>query len=150
LPDALEPAVATTLRAAAEVFVPGPPHDATPGAADVEAERFIAHYLDLLIPGLSRGATDLLDELAAQEFGGRAFAALSPDERGVVLDRLGDHEVAQLRELPAVLGLLSIAAVYGEWTGTDEEGRLSSVPLGWELTGFDGPTRARPTLLGGS
>jgi len=72
---------ALTLRAAAEVFVPGPPHDPTPGAADVHAELFISHYLDFLIPGLAQGLPDLLNELSATTFEGRSFIDLSLDER---------------------------------------------------------------------
>lgn len=139
--------VAETLRAAAEVFVPGPPHDPTPGAPDVEAERFVAHYLEYLLPGLAAAAASLLDTIAAERFEGSPFAALGLEERTVVLDALGTHDVEQLRELPALLGLLSVAAVYGEWTGTDEAGALVRTPLGWELTGFDGPSRGRTHLL---
>lgn len=138
---------AATLRAAAEVFVPGPPHDATPGAPDVSAERFIAHYLDLAMPGLAAGVPVLLDQLAASMFGGPPFRDLGIDERAKVLDALSEHEVEQLRELPVVLGLLTVGAVYGEWTGTNEAGELIGTPLGWALTGFAGPVRARPDLL---
>lgn len=140
---ATEAEAAAALRAAAEVFVPGPPHDPTPGAADIEADRFIAHYLEHLMPGLARAVTDLLDQAA----GDRPFASLPLDERAAVLDRMTEHEVEQMRELPSVLGVLAVAAVYGEWTGQDAEGRLVRTPLGWELTGFAGPTRARPSLL---
>jgi len=138
---------ARTLRAAAEVFVPGPPHDATPGAADVEAERFIVHYLDYMIPGLSAGVPDLLDGLAAERFGDTPFADLGLDERRAVLAALESHEVEQLRELPTVIGLLAIAAVYSEWTGQDAQGGLTRRPLGWRLSGFDGPSRGRRGLL---
>jgi hypothetical protein len=138
---------ARTLRAAAEVFVPGPPHDDTPGAADVEAERFIVHYLDYLIPGLSAGVPDLLDGLAAERFGDTRFADLGLDQRRLVLEALESHEVEQLRELPTVIGLLAIAAVYGEWTGQDVEGNLTRRPLGWSFAGFDGPSRGRRGLL---
>lgn len=138
---------AETLRAVAEVFVPGPPHDSSPGAADVEADRFLAHYLDFLLPGLASGLPDLLDGLAGEHFGGRRFVALDLEEREAVLDRLGTHEVVQLRDLPGLLGLLSVAAVYGEWTGQDADGNLVRAPLGWRMTGFEGPTRGRPGLL---
>jgi len=134
---------AATLRAAAEVFVPGPPHDATPGAADVAAELFIGHYLDFLLPGLTAALPQLLDDLS----GGRAFASLPLDERGAVLDRLSEHEVPQVRDLPTLLGALSVAAVYGEWTGQDADGRVTRTPIGWGLTGFEGPSRGRPGLL---
>jgi hypothetical protein len=138
---------ALTLRAAAEVFVPGPPHDPTPGAADVHAELFISHYLDFLIPGLAQGLPDLLNELSATTFEGRSFIDLSLEERTQIFDLLSVHDVEQLRELPLVIGVLSMAAVYGEWTGQDAEGALTRRPLGWQLAGFDGPTRGRRKLL---
>jgi hypothetical protein len=136
-----------TLRAAAEVFVPGTPDDPTPGAADVGAERFIAHYLDFVLPGLADGVPALLDGTAAAMFDGRRFAALAVGERARVLDAVSEHEVAELREIPALLGLLTVAAVYGEWTGTNDDGALVRQPLGWALTGSDGPVRARPRLM---
>lgn len=142
----LPPDAARTLRAAAEVFVPGPPHDPTPGAADVEADRFIAHYLDFVLPGLAAGVPELLDGLA-RERTGRAFADATLEERAAVLDALEGHEIEQLRELPALIGLLTVAAVYGEWTGQDADGALVREPLGWRLAGFDGPVRARPHLM---
>jgi hypothetical protein len=138
---------ALTLRAAAEVFVPGPPHDPTPGAADVHAELFISHYLDFLIPGLAQGLPDLLDELSSTTFDGRSFVELSLEERTTIFDMLSTHDVEQLRDLPLVLGVLAMAAVYGEWTGQDAEGVLRRRPLGWQLTGFDGPSRGRRNLL---
>jgi hypothetical protein len=138
---------ALTIRAAAEVFVPGSPHDPTPGASDVHAELFVSHYLDFLIPGLSSGLPDLLNEMSATTFEGRAFVDLSLEERLTILDQLSTHDVEQLREIPLVLGLLSIASVYGEWTGQDADGNLARKPLGWQLTGFDGPSRGRRKLL---
>ena len=138
---------ALTLRAAAEVFVPGHPHDPSPGAADVHAELFISHYLDFLIPGLAQGLPDLLNELSGTTFDGRSFVDLSLEERTEIFDLLSAHDVEQLRELPLVLGVLSIASVYGEWTGQDADGALTRRPLGWQLTGFDGPSRGRRKLL---
>ena len=137
---------AATLRAAAEVFVPGSDRDTTPGASDVAAELFISHYLEFVMPGLAAGVPSLLDETAAARFG-RSFAALGLAEREDVLDAIASHEVEQLRDIPLALGILSVAAVYGEWTGQDAEGNLIRRPLGWQLARFDGPVRARPTLL---
>jgi hypothetical protein len=145
--DVVPEDAALTLRAAAEVFVPGPPHDPTPGAADVHADLFIAHYLEFLIPGLAQGLPDLLNEMATSHFDGKPFAELTLQERARVLDLLSTHDVEQLRELPTLLGLLSVAAVYGEWTGQDADGALIRTPLGWQLTGFDGPSRGREKLL---
>ena len=136
-----------TLRALAETVVPGPPHDESFGAAEIEAERFIAHYLDSLIPGLADGVVTILDGLAAERRPDTAFASLSLDERAAVLRRLTSHEVQDLRELGDLLLALSLAAVYGEWSGLDEHGALTREPLGWELTGWPGPAEGYPALL---
>src|SRR5258708_32737198 len=122
---------AVTLRAAAEVFVPGPPHDPTPGAADVHAELFISHYLDFLIPGLAQGLPDLLNELSATTYEGRSFVDLSLEERTQVFDLLATHDVEQLRELPLVIGLLSMAARAAERSRPDAAGALTRRPPGW-------------------
>ena len=136
-----------TLRALAEAVVPGPPHDDSFGAAEIEAERFIAHYLDALIPGLAEGVGTILDGLAIELRPDTSFASLTLEERGAVLQRLTQHEVADLRELGDLLMALSLASVYGEWSGLDENGALSREPLGWELTGWPGPAEGYPSLL---
>ena len=135
------------LRALAEAVVPGPPHDDSFGASEIEAERFIAHYLDALIPGLADGVVTLLDGLAVEVRPENAFVDLSLEERAWVLQRLTAHEVQDLRELGDLLMALSLAAVYGEWSGLDEHGALTREPLGWELTGWPGPAEGYPTLL---
>jgi hypothetical protein len=138
-----------TLRALAEAVVPGPPHDETLGAAEIEAERFIAHYLELVIPGLSEGVATMLDGLAAEAQPGAAFADLDLAQRASVLERLTQHEVADLRELGDLLLALAVASVYGEWSGQDEQGELFRTPLGWELTGWPGPVDGVRSLLRG-
>ena len=135
---------ARTIRAAAEVFVPGPPEDPSAGAASVEADRFVSHYL--ATPESVAGA---LNAAAALMFDGREFWELDLGERARVLDELASAEDAEKREIPTLLGLLSVAAVYGEWTGQDAEGSLTRSPLGWQRTGFGGPSRARTRLLRG-
>lgn len=136
-----------TLRAAVEVFVPGPPYDPTDGAGALGAHRFVADYLDYLVPGLSDGLPALLDQIAAERFDGAPFASLRLSEREVVLESLEHHEVAQLRDLPELLAVLTIGATYGEWSGTDESGALVHRPWGWEQTGFPGPARERPGVM---
>lgn len=138
---------AATLLAAAEVFVPGLAHDSAPGAPEIAADRFLSHYLELVMPGLADGVSSLLDHLAAEAHEGRRFVDLSLEERARVLDGVRTHEIADLRRLPDLLAALTLAAVYGEWTGQDEEGRLVRRPLGWDLTGFPGPTDGDPSLL---
>ena len=136
-----------TLRALAEAVVPGPPHDDTLGAADIEAERFIAHYLESVIPGLAEGVATLLDGMAAESREGAAFTDLTLDERGGVLQKLCAHEVQDLRELGDLLLALSLASVYGEWSGLDAHGDLTRTPLGWDLTRWPGPAEGYPALL---
>jgi hypothetical protein len=136
-----------TLRAVAETVVPGPPHDDTLGAAEIEAERFIAHYLESLIPGLADGVATILDGLAAEVRVDASFTSLSIDERTVVLQRLCKHDLPDLRDLGDLLLALSLASVYGEWSGLDADGELSRTPLGWELTGWPGPPEGYRALL---
>jgi hypothetical protein len=136
-----------TLRALADVVVPGPPDDPTPGAAGVEAERFISHYLDVAMPGLAGQVPALLDELASVRRPGVAFAALRRVDREAVLEGLADHPVPEMRELATLLVALSIASVYGEWSGQDADGAIVRRPLGWELTGWPGPRDAVRSLL---
>jgi hypothetical protein len=136
-----------TLRALAETVVPGPPHDDTLGAAEIQAEGFIAHYLESVIPGLSEGVTTILDGMATETREGAAFAQLSLEERAAVLRRLCEHEMQDLRELGDLLLALSLASVYGEWSGLDANGELTRAPLGWELTRWPGPADGYPSLL---
>jgi gluconate 2-dehydrogenase subunit 3-like protein len=138
---------ALTLRAAAEVFVPGPPDDPTAGAVEVRAELFISHYLEFILPGLAGAIPELLDRLAADHHEGRAFKDLTLEDREHVLDLMSNHEIEDLREIPSLLAFLTIAAIYGEWSGQDAEGNLIRPPIGWRYTGFEGPSRGRPGLL---
>ena len=136
-----------TLRALAETVVPGPPHDDTLGAAEIQAEGFIGHYLESVIPGLSEGVTTILDGMATETREGAAFAQLSLEERAAVLQRLCEHEMQDLRELGDLLLALSLASVYSEWSGLDADGELTRAPLGWELTRWPGPADGYPSLL---
>jgi len=136
-----------TLRALAETVVPGPPHDDTLGAADINAEGFIGHYLESVIPGLSEGVATILDGMATEQRDGSAFVDLAIEERASVLQRLTQHEMQDLRELGDLLLALSLASVYGEWSGLDENGELTRAPLGWELTRWPGPADGYTQLL---
>lgn len=136
-----------TLRAVAETIVPGSPADPSFGAPEIEAERFLAHYLETLIPGLSEGVATVLDGMAAERKEGTAFADLGVEDRAAVLRALAAHELPDLRDLGDLLVVLSLAAVYGEWSGLDETGELTRVPLGWELTGWPGPSEGERSLL---
>lgn len=144
---ALDADAARTLRAAAAVYVPGPPDDDTAGAAEIEADRFIAHYLDYLLPGLAAHVPSLLDqatEIIGEETG---FADASLEERRRALASFATHEIPQLRELPRIIATLTLGAVYGAWTGQDADGRVIRAPIGWQQTGYDGPSRGRRRLL---
>ena len=139
--------VARTLRALAEAVVPGHAEDPTLGAPEIEAERFITHYLELVIPGLSDGVSTILDGMAVEMRAGTAFADLATAERATVLEKLCTHDVAEMRELGDLLLALSIASVYGEWSGQDESGEVVRAPLGWDLTGWPGPVDGYRELL---
>lgn len=141
------PSARETLRALAETVVPGTPDDPTPGAASIEAERFLAHYLDFVMPGLAKQAAGLLDELAAARRPRSTFASLGRADRQAVLDHLADNDISEMRDLGTLLTALSIAAVYGEWSGQDAEGNVVRRPLGWELTGWQGPRSGVRSLL---
>lgn len=127
--------------------MPGGPDDPTPGAASIEAERFIEHYLDFLIPGLSGSVATMLDDLSAQRRPGAAYLSLPRSEREGIILELSDHESPEIRDLANLLVALAVAAVYGEWSGQDSEGRLVRRPLGWELTGFRGPRSGVRALM---
>jgi len=141
------PASSETLRALAETVVPGPPDDPTPGAVSIEAERFMAHYLDVVSPGLAATVCATLDEMAADRHRGATFASLHRGERAAVLDALWEHHDERMRERAILISRLAIAAVYSEWSGTDGGRRLVRRPLGWELTGFPGPRPGVRALL---
>ena len=140
--------VAGTLRAAADVFLPSPPEDPTPGGTDIGADRFIEHYLESILPGLAEQIAGLLDVRAAElACADLAFAAATRSEREAVLDSFDGDEVAELRSLPQLLAMLTLGAMYGAWTGQDADGTLVREPVGWELTGTSGPNRGRRELL---
>ena len=140
-------AAAETLRALAETVVPGPPHDVSFGAAEIEAERFIAHYLETVLPGLPDAVSSMLDGLSAVVREGAAFVDLSLEERASVIERVCTHELDDVRDLGDLLVVLSMAAVYGEWSGLDEDGELTRLPLGWELTAWPGPSDGERSLM---
>ena len=140
-----------TIAALAEAVIPSPPDDATAGAGDVAAERFVLHYLTFLGPELPVVLAAALDGVAAARQGvafeaGR-FEAMEPDDRLHALRMLGEHEHSDLRDLAELALVLITAAYYGEWTGQDAAGALTGTPVGWDLTGYGGPAGAVPGLL---
>jgi hypothetical protein len=99
------------------------------------------------MPGLSGTVATLLDDLASARKPGASYVSLTRDDREAIYEQMSKHESAEMRDLASLLGALVIAAVYGEWSGQDADGRVVRRPLGWELTGFRGPRRGVPTLL---
>lgn len=144
----------STIRALAEAILPSPPDDDTAGAGDVAAERFVVHYLSFLKPGLPDVLAAALDGLAAARasapFEAGLFEALPPDERLSVLRALGEHDLADLRDLADLSVALVLASFYGEWTAQPDGGGPSVTPVGWELTGYRGPVAAVQSLLAGA
>lgn len=140
-----------TIAALADAIVPSPPADETAGAADVAAERFVLHYLELVRPGLSDALTAALDGMAAVRQGvppaEGVFEGLDPAARLEVVAALGRHENHEMRDLIGVASALVVAAFYGEWTGYDDAGALTRKPIGWVLCRHDGPARSVPGLL---
>jgi gluconate 2-dehydrogenase subunit 3-like protein len=136
-----------TIRALASSIIPGVDVDETIGAAEIQAEAFIAHYLDFVQPGLADALPVLFDGLVAEARPDASFVDLEPAERLEILKRLGEHEVAELRDLADILVALTVAAFYGEWSGQDSDGALVARPVGWELVGFPGPVDGHPNLL---
>lgn len=140
-----------TIAALAEAVIPSPPEDATAGATDVAAERFVIHYLTFLEPALPALLAAALDGVAAARLGhpfeeGR-FASLEPEERLAALRLLGEHSDPALRDLAELALALINAAFYGEWTGQDESGAMTATPVGWSLVGYAGPAASVPGLL---
>lgn len=140
-----------TIAALAEAVIPSPPDDATAGAADVAAERFVLHYLTFIDPSLPELLAAALDGVAAARqsvpFEAGLFEALAPDDRLLALRLLGEHDDPGLRDLTELALTLIMAAYYGEWTGQDESGALTGTPVGWDLVGYAGPADSVPGLL---
>ncbi len=99
------------------------------------------------MPGLSGTVATLLDDLAAERKPGSSFIALQRADRESIFHAMSGHEAAPMRDLATLLAGLALAAVYGEWSGQDADGRVVRTPLGWELTGFRGPRRGVRSLL---
>lgn len=110
------------LRALGEVVCPGLDADATAGAPDIAAERFVAHYL----------SPDTVARIVASL--GSGFAGMKLLERTEHVERLRlDPQVRRDLDAAAAATLL---AVYGSWSGRDADGHLERMPLGWSLTGY--------------
>lgn len=117
----------TTLRAFCEIVCPGLSTDATAGAPDVAAERYVAHYL---APATLERVVEHLDR------GDKAFIELRGGERLERIERVRLDAGAR-HDLDAAAAL-TLLAVYGSWSGRDAQGAFVRPPLGWQLTGFAG------------
>lgn len=112
----------TILRAFCEAICPGLDADATAGAPDIAAERFVAYHL----------APETVARIASAL--GAGFANLKVAERLEAVERLRlDPSVRSDLDAAAATTLL---AVYGSWSGRDADGALERTPLGWQLSGF--------------
>jgi hypothetical protein len=125
-----------TLRAFCEIVCPGLASDATPGAPDLAAERYVAHFLE---PGTRTLLADALDG------GDQPFLELDAAARAERIERM--RLDAGLRRLVDGAAAATLLAVYGSWSGEPGTDALARVPLGWDLTGFPGPTRSRLDAL---
>ncbi|MCA1833993.1 MAG: gluconate 2-dehydrogenase subunit 3 family protein [Actinomycetota bacterium] len=141
------PSAGETLRALADTVVPGPPDDPSPGAAAIEAEHFLVHYLEFVEPGLTERVCALLDRLASDRRIDVGFASLARGDRESILREMAEHDLQERRDIASLLTALSIAAVYGEWSGQDAEGNVVRRPLGWELSGWTGPRPGVRSLM---
>jgi hypothetical protein len=119
------------MRAYCALVCPGLAQDATAGAPDIAAERYVIHYLtpptlDRIIEALDRDTR---------------FIDLKPSEQKDKVARLR-FDANTRRDLD-VAAALTLMAVYGTWSGRDEHGDLVRAPLGWQLASYSGPTPLR-------
>lgn len=128
--------ISATLRAFCESVCPGLASDATAGAPDIAAERYVEHYLSQTT--LER-VMDALDRDGA-------FVSLNAVERSDRIDRLR-LDAGTRRDLDAAAAA-TFLAVYGSWSGRNVDGELVRAPLGWQLTGFGGPSSSKLDSLG--
>lgn len=126
------------IRAFVDAVVPSVGDDATAGATDIAAERYVAHYL----------GPDRVSRLAAALTSNGSAKFVSSDVQlrtKVILDLRRDPS---LRSLIDSAVSLAISAVYGSWSGVPAS-EMDRAPLGWVLTGYPGPSRVRPEALEG-
>lgn len=119
------------LRAFCESVCPGLATDATAGAPDLAAERYVQHYL---APETIARIVEALDR-------GSSFVALDPEQRLERIDR-ARLDAGTRRDLDSAAAA-TMLAVYGSWSGRDADGTLVRTPLGWQLTGFAGPLASK-------
>lgn len=130
-----------TMRAVVETIIPGPPHDPTPGAADVGAHEFVTEMLQRLGDEILGGAVMVLEGFA-QQAGANSFVDLDLPSREQVLRSIADSG-DDLGQLVRLLFAMTMAAYYGEMTSL-EDGQLVRRPVSWDLIGFPGPAVAYP------
>lgn len=128
--EGLEPAMAV-LSAVCAAVVPGFSTDATPGASEIGAQGFVAHHLGGRLQAFSDAVLEAEPE----------FVSLEPLAQTEAVRRMLDR----VEGMRAVVGL-TVGAVYGSWSGTDDEAKLVRAPLGWELASYDGPVLGRRPL----
>jgi len=122
---------AAVLRAFCESVCPGLASDATAGAPDIAAERYVQHYL---APATVARIVEALER-------GSSFVGLDPGQRLERIERCR-LDAGTRRDLDAAAAA-TLLAVYGSWSGRDAAGEPVRTPLGWQLTGFGGPSPSR-------
>lgn len=137
-----------TLDALAEAVLPSMALDAgAPGA--------LSEVLARMGEEVASGVGLVLDGYADGFRSGAAFADLSVDERGAVLRAIAASDDPNLQQLVRLSVSLVAAAVYGERSGLDADGRLTGRPASWDRIGYPGPStgyelRPASRLTGGS
>lgn len=122
-----------TLDALAEAVLP----DAALAAGAAGA---LSEVLARMGDEVASGVGLVLDGYADGLRSGAVFADLSVGERGQVLRAIAAEDDPNLQQLVRLSVSLVVAAVYGERSGLDAEGRLTARPASWDRIGYPGPS----------
>lgn len=134
--------VERTLRAVVDTVVPadGP----GPSASSSDAHGFVAGIANRMGAETTAMLAGLLDASAATVRTGCSFTDLAPREREGVVRGLVGAEDPDLAQVGRLLVSLTLAAVYGEYAGLDDGGRLVRRPPSWDVVGYPGPSTGHP------
>jgi hypothetical protein len=127
-----------------------------PGGVAAGAVDTLRSTLDIDGPGLAEAAAAILGASAREVaprvgMGGFAspFAALSYSRKDQVVRTLAQSHDATLRVLGSTVPALAVFLSYSEAGVLDPRtGRLRSVPVGWQLTGYAGVADIRNEFRG--
>jgi Gluconate 2-dehydrogenase subunit 3 len=126
-----------TLRAAVDAVAP--PFDGQPGAVELGVEHHVVEQVELYLPGFTDMLAALLDAFAMDVRPGKAFADLTPAERGEVLRAMASDDAQDLREAVDAVFVFTLGGLYSEHTATSGER-----PAAWDRVGFAGPSDGHP------